>query len=81
MYPKPYTSLIIFCLFALSPMSSFSAPVAIDSSVLEDRSDSDTHFGIGSTSSIAQRPFIGVDDQELLYLIFLLVIRIFTLKA
>ena len=63
MYTKPYISLIIFCFFALTPMSSFSAPVAIDSSVLEDRSDSDTHFGIGSTSSIAQRPFIGVDDQ------------------
>jgi len=43
--------------------TAYSAPVPIDSSVLTKNSKSDNHYGIGATISVAQRPFIGVDDQ------------------
>jgi len=49
---------------------SFAAPAPIITST-QDRADAeDNSFGIGLTSSIAQRPFVGVDDQRasLIYL-------------
>jgi len=41
-----------------------AAPVAIDTSTLDEKEGSDSRFGLGFTTSIAQRPFIGVDDQD-----------------
>lgn len=45
------------------PIVSTAAPVPIDSSVLNNDAKTDKKFGIGGTASVAQRPFIGVDDQ------------------
>lgn len=59
-------------LFVLSmvPVIANSAPVAIDSSAFSEKSEADKKYGVGYTSSVAQRPFVGVDDQSssLLYL-------------
>jgi len=52
-----------FCILALFlPASVIAAPVAIETSTIGSI-NRDGRFGIGATISVAQRPFIGVDDQ------------------
>lgn len=52
------------CLVALlMPISVVAAPVAINTSVI-DNPNKEARFGIGGTRSVAQRPFVGVDDQS-----------------
>lgn len=50
----------------------YAAPAPIDTSLHEQKPDAEHDFGIGFTSSIAQRPFVGVDDQStsLIYISF-----------
>lgn len=54
----------------LVPFAIHAAPAPIVTSTLDQKNDEQQSFGIGMTSSIAQRPFVGVDDQNasLLYL-------------
>lgn len=51
-------------------VNAFAAPAPIITSTQELSNTGDNAFGIGLTSSVAQRPFVGVDDQNasLLYL-------------
>lgn len=81
--PLNWNAIVHFChisrctqrtLFLLSLLVvaglSHAAPAPIITSTQEQAQTADHQFGIGLTSSIAQRPFIGVDDQDtsLIYL-------------
>ena len=63
---------VIATLFNLCATAAIAAPVPVQTSTLDRSQNHDTDYGIGLTSSIAQRPFIGVDDQDtsLIYLSF-----------
>ena len=52
---------LTFCVIA---GVAHAAPVPIETSTLDAKPKSDHTFGIGFTSSVAQRPFTGVDDQK-----------------
>lgn len=54
----------------LLPFAIQAAPAPIVTSTLDQKIDQQQNFAIGMTSSIVQRPFVGVDDQNasLLYL-------------
>ena len=52
-----------FILILLIPVCAITAPVAIETSRI-DRSNQDGRFGLGGTVSVAQRPFLGIDDQQ-----------------
>lgn len=69
---KSFTYLLFICGFLLAPPLVFAAPVPVDTSALDHRPRSDTRYGIGFTKSVAQRPFVGVDDQStsLPYIVF-----------
>lgn len=54
---------IFFILALLTPVCAIAAPVAIETSRI-DRPNQEDRFGIGGTRSIAQRPFVGVDNQS-----------------
>ena len=43
---------------------ALGAPVPVDTSALDRSVTDETRFGLGGTTSVAQRPFIGVDDQS-----------------
>jgi outer membrane scaffolding protein for murein synthesis (MipA/OmpV family) len=43
---------------------ALAAPVPVDTSALDRSVTDENRFGLGGTTSIAQRPFIGVDDQS-----------------
>jgi len=60
--------LVLVFLFLHSTLNAAPAPVV--SSTLDQGDAKEKGFGIGMTTSIAQRPFVGVDDQSasLLYL-------------
>jgi len=60
------TSILAVCLNTVA----FAAPAPIITSTQDRSAIEDNSFGIGLTTSIAQRPFVGVDDQNtsLLYL-------------
>ena len=45
-------------------MLANAAPVAIETSTLDKDAGNTTNYGIGFTSSFAQRPFVGVDVQD-----------------
>jgi len=51
-------------------LNLFAAPAPIITSTLDHLDKQENKFGIGFTSSVAERPFVGVDDQSasLLYL-------------
>ncbi len=48
----------------LNSMAANAAPVPIETSTLDRDAGSTTNYGIGFTSSFAQRPFVGVDVQD-----------------
>ena len=48
----------------LCPMLVYAAPVPIVTSTLDKEAGTTTDYGIGFTSSFAQRPFVGVDVQD-----------------
>ncbi len=52
--------------FAMIGVSGFTqaAPVPIETSTLDIQSKSEYSLGIGFTSSVAERPFVGVDNQK-----------------
>ncbi len=58
------SSVFSICSMLLVSTISHAAPVAISSSTLDRGDDTKTRFGLGFTSSIAQRPFVGVDSQD-----------------
>lgn len=58
-----FTRLLINTGIILISQAALAAPVPVDTSALDRSQRSDTQFGIGFSSSVAQRPFIGVDDQ------------------
>jgi len=58
-----YTSLIASGLL-LNAMMANAAPVPIETSTLDKDAGTTTNYGIGFTSSFAQRPFVGVDVQD-----------------
>ena len=41
-----------------------AAPVSVDSSAVREAKTDDTRFGIGATTSLNQRPFLGVGTQQ-----------------
>lgn len=52
-------------LVLLSAASTLSAaPATVDGNAVRFASDSEPGWGIGATTSINERPFVGVDDQE-----------------
>ena len=65
-------SLIIFMFSSLINFSAplYAAPAPIITSTLDKGAKEDHAFGVGLTSSVAQRPFVGVENQSasLLYL-------------
>ncbi len=58
-----FISLLTIGLVTSMSNQAIAAPVPIDSSVFDRNTISDTKYGIGVTFSVAQRPFIGVDNQ------------------
>jgi len=56
-------SLIIANSMLLYTNGALAAPVPIETSALDNSLRTDTDFRLGATLSIAQRPFVGVDDQ------------------
>jgi len=61
---------LFVCLMLSLPSVLNAAPAPVVSSTLDQEDSQKKGFGIGMTTSIAQRPFVGVDDQSasLLYL-------------
>ena len=55
--------ILIFCGSLLMSQSALTAPVPVDTSTLDPSLRSDTQFGIGISSSVAERPFVGVNNQ------------------
>ena len=55
--------LIFSCSFFFSTLLS-AAPVPISTSTLDKDAGSVTKYGLGFTSSIAERPFVGVDNEN-----------------
>lgn len=53
-----------FVVLSLWTSATFAAPAPIITSTQARNSVQDHSFGIGFTSSVVQRPFIGVDDQN-----------------
>ena len=58
------SSVFSLCSMLLVSATTHAAPVPISSSTLDRGDDTKTRFGLGFTSSIAQRPFVGVDSQD-----------------
>lgn len=52
-----------FLLLILLTNTALAAPVPVDTSALERSITDENHVGVGFTTSNAQRPFIGVDNQ------------------
>ena len=67
---KKIISSIIFFIMAGTFSVVYAAPAPIITSTQDRSGNQDHSFGIGLTTSVAQRPFVGVDDQNasLLYL-------------
>ena len=53
-----------FQVLLLTTNTVFAAPVPVDTSALDRSLTDKNRFGLGGTTSLAQRPFIGVDDQS-----------------
>ena len=70
MQTSTFFRLIIAATTSLYSAMIIAAPVPVQTSTLDKSLSTDTEYGIGLTTSIAQRPFVGVDDQDtsLIYL-------------
>ncbi|MDF1781673.1 MAG: MipA/OmpV family protein [Alcanivoracaceae bacterium] len=56
--------ILISAAFSFSVAAAQAAPVSVDSSAVREAKTDDTRFGIGATTSINQRPFLGVGTQQ-----------------
>lgn len=67
-HTRLYTTLTLGLSMSVSAL--YAAPVAVQTSTLDKSLRGDSKYGIGFTLSVAERPFIGVDDQDtsLIYL-------------
>ncbi len=57
-------SALIVSGFMFNTLLANAAPVAIETSTLDKDAGTTSRYGIGFTSSFAQRPFVGVDVQD-----------------
>lgn len=62
-YKSLYSALIFLFLCTIAKVL-FAAPVPVETSTLSRTLQDQSSYGLGFTVSVAQRPFIGVDDQQ-----------------
>lgn len=63
-YPSACIRNIAASLLCLSASLAVAAPTAINTPLSRAPLDDTSHFGIGATTSITERPFVGVDEQH-----------------
>ncbi|MBQ0774002.1 MAG: MipA/OmpV family protein [Gammaproteobacteria bacterium] len=65
MYRFPLlSSVVVFPALVLMAFPVVAAPVSVDSSSVREVVDEDVRFGVGVTTSVNQRPFLGVGSQQ-----------------